>query len=55
MFISPFVFLKQMETLIKQQINLLGPENISNQWPDNIFHEIETLIYRAVLKKRMKQ
>jgi AcrR family transcriptional regulator len=51
MFISPFVFLKQMEALIKQQINLLGPENIGNQWPENMLHEIESLIYRAVLIK----
>jgi AcrR family transcriptional regulator len=55
MFISPFVFLKQMEDLIKQQISLLGPENIGNQWPENIFQEIEALIFRAVLKKRVKQ
>ena len=51
MLISPFVFLKQMETLIKQQISLLGPENIGNQWPEDICQEIETLIFRAVLKK----
>ncbi|MBC2713991.1 MAG: TetR/AcrR family transcriptional regulator [Desulfobacteraceae bacterium] len=51
MLISPLIFLKQMETLIRHQINRLGPENINSKWPDDICGEIETLIVRAISTK----
>jgi TetR/AcrR family transcriptional regulator len=52
MLISPLIFLKQMETLIRHQIDMLGPENINSKWPEDISKEIETLIFRAISKKR---
>ena len=51
MIVSPLIFLKQMEALIHQQINRLGPENIISKWPDDIYEEIESLIFRAISKK----
>lgn len=51
MLISPLIFLKQMETLIRHQINSLGPENIISKWPEDISKEIETLIFRAISKR----
>lgn len=51
MLISPLVFLKQMGPLIRRQINILGPENITSKWPDDISGEVERLIFRAVSKK----
>jgi len=51
MIAGPLIFLQQMEALIHQQINILGPENIISQWPDDICEEIETLIFRALSKK----
>lgn len=54
MLISPLIFLKQMETLIRYQINILGPENIHSKWPEDITGEIETLIFRAISTKEYK-
>jgi len=51
MIISPLIFLQQMEALIHQQINLLGPENIISKWPDDIAQEVEILIFRTLSKK----
>lgn len=51
MLISPLIFLQQMEALIHQQIEIIGPENILSKWPDDICEEIETLIFRALSKK----
>lgn len=51
MMTGPLVFLKQMEVLIKQQISLLGPENIESRWPQDIRGELETLIFRAISVK----
>ena len=51
MVISPLVFLKQMEKLIKRQIKKLGPENIISTWPENIGEEIEALVFRALSVK----
>jgi hypothetical protein len=51
MIVSPLIFLKQVGTLIQQQIKIIGPENIISQWPDDIGKEIEALIFRALSKK----
>jgi TetR/AcrR family transcriptional regulator len=51
MIVSPLIFLQQMEALIHQQINIIGPENIISKWPDDICEELETLIFRALSKK----
>ncbi len=51
MIAGPLIFLQQMEALIHQQIDIIGPENILSKWPGDICGEIETLIFRAISTK----
>ncbi|MDX9820046.1 MAG: TetR/AcrR family transcriptional regulator [Desulfococcus multivorans] len=51
MLIGPLVFLNQMKHLIKTQIRRMAPETLLTQWPEDIYGEIETLIFRAISVK----